>query len=337
MQQVFAELPFAQAVVFWLKVHEPPVVQASTFDYYQQYSAPLTDFFGLLPLNAIGIGQVRGYQRWRCSLCKGEEAQGELDLKSILYTSKYRHAAGTVRIRNEINCVLKPILREAGQWPGIVAMKFKHLPIPRDGSGIALSKEEQKQILEVAFSRKKWLLAAHCLRIQYRSGSTFGELKKLRRKDVDFKQGTMTIVEGAKNSGPRVRRVALVPSALESMHWIIKRWEKLGGKEPTDYLFPHRSGIKQARFDQHMTSTYRVWSTIKREWLRQHPEAEAKKNTRHYDTRVSAASLLLGNPALSLPTIEKALGWTPGSKMRKRYHRVELEDQREALNTLEAS
>ena len=330
MQDDFAVLTFADAFPLWIQAHKP-YISENTLHYYYQYANPLLDFFSPMKLEDIGIGQLRGFQVWRSHLYHDNDTL-ELPLGGITESSKFKHAAGNVRIRNEINCVLKPILREAGVWAGIESKKFRHLPVPREGSGVPLGKAEQAEILAVAFSRKKWTLAGHCLRIEYKTGTGFGELRRVRRKYVDLERGTFKVVEGAKNSGPRVRTVPLVPSALESMHWIIKRWEEKGGHDPESYILPHRATLKAA-LDRPMSSIHRSFVAIKREWVRTSPNA--KSDTRQCDARTSAACLLLKNPKLSLPTIEKTLGWSPSSRMRERYNRVDLDMRREALATLE--
>lgn len=321
MQEDFAGLEFPYALNIWLETHRPYITERTYRDYCQ-YGDALAAFFTSLQLRHINIGTVRGYQIWRWK--RGERLLGETH-------GKYLHSAETVRIKNEINSVLKPILREAGVWQEIEQRKFKHLPIPREGAGAALTKEQWRRIFEVAFSHKRWHLAGHCLQIMFRCGLGFGELRRVRRKDMDLIRGTLRILEGAKNSGMRARTVALVPSALESARWLVERWLLLGGSDPESYLLPHRATYHK-ELDRPMASINFAWNQIKAEWQKKYAH---EIDPRQYDARVSAATLLLSNPALSLPTIEKALGWTPSSAMRKRYHRADLDIQRDALNTLE--
>lgn len=332
MREDFAALTFEQAFPRWLEAHTP-YISKNTVHYYEQYGAALMPFFGSFKLKNIGIGEVRGFQRWRSHVFEDNDT-AELPLGDPLLDSKYRHGAGNVRIKNEINCVLKPMLREAGVWAAIEEKKFKHLPVPREGSGVPLDRNEQAQLLAIAFSKKKWLLAAHCLRIEYRTGTGFGELRKVRRKHVDLKGATVSIIEGAKNSGVRVRKVPLVPSALESMQWIIERWEKFSGSDrnPESYVLPHRKALKT--LDKPMHSIHRSFVAIRAEWVRKHPDT-AKLDTRQCDARTSTACLLLKNPKLSLPTIHKTLGWMPSSRMRDRYNRVDIDAKMEVLKTLE--
>ncbi len=67
----------------------------------------------------------------------------------------------------------------------------------------------------------------------------FGELRQLRRRDVDMERGCVTVREGAKNSY-RQRTIPLNDVALESMTWILERWKKIGGSDDEHYILPHR-------------------------------------------------------------------------------------------------
>jgi integrase len=324
--QDFTELPFYEAFPLWFEAHKPTISERSIYD-YKQYGAALTAFFGVLQLKNIGNGQIKGYQRWRNKDYAHESKQPFV---------KYQHAARSVRIRSEINCVLKPVLREAGRWAEIEEKKFKHLPVPREGSGTPLTLDEQDAVLEVGFSNKKWMLAAHCQRVMYRTGTLFGELRKMRRKHVDLKHGSITILEGAKNY-QRERTVRLVPSALESTTWIVARFEKMGGLSADQFILPHRK--KGLYFP--MGSTYRSWCAIIDAAIAKYSDnlelVYKLQHTRQCDGRTSAACLMLQNEKLSLPVIEKALGWTPNTHMRKRYHKAAQNIQYEALMTLEKS
>jgi len=318
-----ADLPFRQAFTAWLNAHSCYISERSRED-YKQYGNALCEFFDEALLGTLNIGSVRSYQQWRSAANYHPETDS---------FCKYRHHAGNVRIKNEINSVLKPMLREVGLWADIKAKKFRHLPVSQEGAGVALTKDQWRQIFDIAFSHKRWMVAGHCLQIMFRTGRGFGELRKLKRGDVDLDKGTIRITEGGKNEF-RKRTVTLVPSALESVKWLVDRWHDMGGQRDDQYLLPHKTTIKDKSLNRPMASINFAWNAIKREWKLTQPK-QARPETRQYDARVSAASLLLQNPDLSLATIEKALGWTPSSAMRKRYHRADLENQRAALATLE--
>lgn len=327
--QDFTELAFSEAFSMWFEMHSK-YIAPGTIHIYKQYGNALTAFFGPLQIKNIGIGQLRGFQIWR--------SKNHAPESPIKPHEKYQHAASSIRIKNEINGVLKPILREAGLWAAIEQRKFNHFQVSREGSGTPLSTIEQDMVLEVAFSKKKWFAAAHCQRIMYRTGTLFGELRKVRRKHVDLKRGTVEIIEGAKNAGSRVRTVRLVPSALESMCWLIERYIKMGGGDSVEqYILPHRT----KGFTVPMGSTYRSWRAIIDATIEKHKDNHefcAKLElTRQCDGRTSAACILLKNSKLSLPTIEKALGWSPSSAMRKRYYKADHDTQLDALMTLESA
>lgn len=331
MEQPLIDLTFEQAFNLYLETHSP-FIQERTIDDYTQYGRPLLEYFRTLtgedgqPLTVKGIGPmtIRGYQLWRSK----ERGQPQ--------PSSYSHRAGNVRIRNEINGVLKPLLKEAGLWEDIKKRKFKHLPVPLEGSGMFLDKEDQREILEVAFSDHRWMLPGHCLRIMYRSGCGFGELRKVRHRDVDLEAGTISIVLGAKNHR-RERTLKLVPSALDSLRWIMRRADQMGATNRNDFILPHRSCLKNRHgsFDRPMVGIHRAWVAIRKAWIRKHPEKKHKSEARVYDARVSAATVLMSNSKLSLEVIDKVLGWRPNSRMRQRYLQSEQAIMLEAMNTLE--
>lgn len=94
--------PFSSASSDWLTAHTPYIKERTLRD-YEQYRAALASYFGETPLSQIGtIDAVRAFQAWRSRTLPGDGP-----------CSKYRHSAGNVRIKNEVNSVLKPILREA--------------------------------------------------------------------------------------------------------------------------------------------------------------------------------------------------------------------------------
>jgi integrase len=323
---ITARMPFDAAFPAWLRAHKDVISERTARDYWQ-YGSALSAYFGCRRLCDLTTEDLRGFQAWRFSQGTGSGPD-----------SKYRYSAGAVRVKNEINGVLKPLLKESGAWDAI-SHRFKHLPVSRDGAGCALAPQEVEQLLTVASSRPRWKVAAALLKIMYRTGTGVGELRRLRRRDVDLDAGTISVVLGAKNSGARVRKLALVPSALAAIRFLVKRWKQKGGVFPDDFLLPHRSGLKSdalCDFTRPMAGIYGAFVAIRREWIRKCKPPAEKHRLRLYDARVTVASMLLSNPSLSLPTIERTLGWSPSSAMRRRYFKADTETQRAALNTLEA-
>lgn len=210
-----ADITFRAAVPIWFEMHTPLIKDRTLHD-YDQYKNPLLDFFGDQALHEITIDELRSFQKWRSKRLKGPGPE-----------SKYRHAAENLRIKNELNCIFKPIMREAGLWAGIEKMKFKHLPISHIGSGHALTPAEVRTLLEIAFSNRKWWTAAHCLRLMFNTGCGFGEVRHLRRRDIDLENQTLCISEdGAKNQA-RMRTIPLTSEASESIGRRLERGHQI--------------------------------------------------------------------------------------------------------------
>jgi hypothetical protein len=80
----------------------------------------------------------------------------------------------------------------------------------------------------------------------------FGELRHVRRRDVDLKKRSVLVRDGAKNFF-RDRTIPLNPVAFESMSWIIDRWGDLGGTSDAEFIRPHRPWGPQRSMDLRRT------------------------------------------------------------------------------------
>jgi len=358
MEVSLAECTFAQALETWITELNGLWLQPRTINDYRQYGRPLGEYLGSTLLKDIGLLAVRGYQFWRSKEADHRTMPTEAG-EAVCRTCKiahapdsYAHRASNVRIRNEINGALKPLLKEIDTWERI-KKRFKHLPVPIEGSGMLLTREDQREILKIAFAgpvprdahgRKLgepspnmlWTLAGHCLLIMYRSGFGPGELFKVRRRDVDEEAGKVGVVRGAKNQR-RLRFITVVHSVIESFQWLMRRADDLGAVDRNDYILPHRSHLvnRHGAFDKPMTTLHHTWVAIRAEWIRQHPEKKHKAKARCYDARVSAATHLMSNRRLTMEVVDKVLGWRPNSRMRQRYLQAEQDIMYDALNTLE--
>jgi integrase len=134
--------------------------------------------------------------------------------------------------------VFQQVLREFDEWKRLESRYRQVKEIPRR-AGHSLTKEEEQRLREVAFSRPRWRLAANCITIMLSTTMNFGELRQLRRRDVDLKRRRITVREGVKNKS-RQRTIPLNNVALDSMTWILERWKQCGGSDDEHYIFPHR-------------------------------------------------------------------------------------------------
>jgi hypothetical protein len=74
------------------------------------------------------------------------------------------------------------ILKEARCWKPIADL-YKPLRVPKRRAGHSISADEERILREVAFSRPKWRLAAHCMMVMLSTTMGFGELRHVRRRD----------------------------------------------------------------------------------------------------------------------------------------------------------
>jgi integrase len=303
-RSTLSQLPFEDAAVLWLKEHAR-YIKPRTHKDYQQYIRTLTGFFGGMILSGIDIGNVRAYQDWRAQ------------------------AAGNQRINIELS-TLQQVMREAGEWARL-AEHYRPLPIDKRGSGRSITQEDEEKLLALAFARKRKLLA-HLLRVMFQTGCGFGEIRHVKRRDVDLDQKMFSVVEGAKNQ-ERERLIPLIPGAYESMQWLIRRWEYLGGSGQDEYILPQQSRAKHGRTDFYkpMTSIKRSWQIFKKEVTRADSELYQRiKDSRLYDCRVTAITRTLASGQVSVHTAKRLFGHV-SEQMQRRYFKPDHQLLREAM------
>lgn len=187
----------------------------------------------------------------------------------------------------------------------------------------------------MAFTKKKWLLAAHCMVIMMNTTMGFGELRKLRRHDVDMERCCVTVREGAKNTY-RQRTIPLNSKAKESMDFLLARWQKLGGSDDEHYILPHRPRGERA---PHWRKTI-PWiltepTSAMCSAFRSIRNAAGLPHFRIHDCRVQAITKLLSNPAVSLQ-VSKEIAGHISEAMQSRYSIQLFNTKKAALDTLDA-
>jgi integrase len=293
--------PFSEAADTWLQQHD---CKPSTRVTYGKNLIPLKAFFQQMPLESIHIGNVRSYQ---------DERQNQVS-------------------RSMVNIelgIFRQILDEAGVWePNIKAKKYKRLRVPKRRGGHALKEEDEKALREIAFSRPKWRLAAHCMIVMLSTTLGFGELRKLRRRDVDLRDRVLTVIDGAKNEY-RDRTIPLNRAAYDSILWIIERWEGLGGNNPAQFILPHRPRGKGQKWvlTEPMVSIATAFKNIRKK--------AGLPYFRVHDCRVQAITKLLSSPSVS-PQVSKEIAGHISQAMQDRYSFQQYDTKLAALDALEA-
>lgn len=294
MYPLNAREPFPAAARLWLKSHSV-YIRKSTQKGYNQNIATLEKFLGEIPLCNIRNGTIRSFQEWRSA------------------------TAGPTRTNIEVGC-LQLILREAGLWK---RLKDNYKPLPRSKKKVRQNMSEKQVIrfFDVCFLKSKRLLAAHCLIVMMYTSMGFGELRRLRRKDVllEFEPPYVSINGDTKNDY-RIRTVPLNRLALKSMRWIIRRWEKLGGDHEEQFILPHRAENRgePPQFDIPMGHIYRGARGILNDAGLGHLDP--------YDMRSQFITNVLEDPECSDQMYSELAGHSPRDKqMRMRYSRQRLE------------
>jgi hypothetical protein len=156
----------------------------------------------------------------------------------------------------------------------------------------------------------------------------FGELRHIRRRDVDTKRRCITVRDGAKNFY-RDRTIPMNAAAYDSMSWILERWQKLGGREESEFILPHRPRIPQGPwiFTEPMKSVNTAFNNIRKE--------AGLPAFRVYDCRVQAITKLLSNPDVS-PQVSKEIAGHISQAMQDRYSIQQFDTKMAALEALES-
>jgi integrase len=299
---------FSAAATTWFEDHKR-YIKPNTADSYNDALKPLCKFLGDKPLNEIQNAHIRMYQEMR------------------------KARVGAHAINREVG-VFQQIMREFGEWRRLED-RYKLLKEPPHRAGHSLSSEEEKRLREVAFTKPKWRLAAHCMMVMLSTTMGFGELRQLRRCDVDMERGCISVREGAKNAF-RERTIPLNSAGSESMTWILERWKKLGGCDPEHYILPHRPRRERAShwrktipwiLDEPMLTIYRAFRSIR--------EAADLPDFRVYDCRVQAITKLLSDPKVS-PQVSKEIAGHISQRMQDRYSIQQFSTKKAALDGLEA-
>jgi hypothetical protein len=156
MYPLDASLTLAEAAPKWLEQHAR-YIKPNTLRNYKACLRILIPFLGKTLLKDLQIDHVRSYQA-------------------------FREPVKNCVINSEID-ILRMIMKECGEWDRIKEF-YKPMRVPKRRGGHSISADEERILREVAFSRPKWRLAAHCMTVMFSTTMGFGELRHIRRRDV---------------------------------------------------------------------------------------------------------------------------------------------------------
>jgi integrase len=231
--------------------------------------------------------------------------------------------AGASCINKECS-VLQQMLKRIGCWPEIKA-HYQPLPLPKESPHRALTPQEEDRLYRVGASNPHWEVAYCAFVLSINTSAGPGELRHLRRMDIDFERRTMRVQpEGAKNEH-RIRVIPLNRTAWRAIEHLWKRAGRLGCCEPHHYLMPFR--LKKGIYDPDRPTE--GWRYALREML-----SLAGLHISAYSFRHHAITKLLENPDVSEETAEAIAGHI-SHRMKKRYSHTRIEVKRAAVAVLE--
>lgn len=297
---VLHSLPFRRAADLWLEAHKR-YIKPNTLRNYTATVKLLSAYLDETIVKDIHIGHIRAYQAER-----GKKA-------------------GAYQLNGEIS-VLQMILKEARCWKPIADL-YRPLRVAKRRGGHSISAEEERNLREIAFTQPKWRLAAHCMMVMLSTTMGFGELRHVRRRDVDMRRKCITVREGAKNDY-RDRTIPMNAAAHDSMCWILDRWEDLGGTREDEFILPHRPRTREGPwiFDEPMVSITTAFNRIR--------ALAGLPKFRVYDCRVQAITKLLSNPAVH-PQVSKEIAGHISQAMQDRYSIQQYDTKLAALEALD--
>lgn len=312
-----AELTFEQAADIWWNSRQR-YLKEKTVDMYRQYiKKGLSPFFGGMVLKNIHIGHIREYQVWR-----GTPREQDIRLRNNKVHRRITQANASC-INHELNC-LSQILQRAGLWVHLKDF-YDPMPLPKWIPPRVLSSEEEDRLFRVAASNPEWLVAYLATSITANTTASGCELRGLRLKDIDMRNGVLYIPSDSVKNEFRARVIPMNERAKLQIERLMIRAADLGSARPDDYLIPFR--LKRGSYDP--TQPTKGWRSAFREirvaaglpWLRPH------------DLRHHAITKLLERPEISEETV-KAIAGHISPRILAHYSHIRIEAKRTALNAI---
>lgn len=207
----YAKLKFEKAAEDWLEERKA-LVAPKTHRIDKERLVALKAAFSGTRLADITSDMVRAYQAKRVA----------------------KVSSRTVNLETK---VLRMVLRRGRLWARI-ADDFKPLPENKRGPGKALTSEEERRLFDTAASKPGWSVAYWAALLASNTTARGGELKGLRIGDLNLIEKTIRIQRVTTKTDAGARIVPLNDTALWACARLLERAQKLGGSDPTHYLFP---------------------------------------------------------------------------------------------------
>lgn len=230
--------------------------------------------------------------------------------------------AGASCINHEIS-ILQQMMKRCALWDEI-GPAYEPLPLPKKSKHRRLTPEEEEILHRVGPSNPNWDVAYCCTVLTINTTCGFGELRFLRRMDIDSIERTIHVqIEGCKNEY-RERVIPLIPTAWRAMQYLLDRADRLGATAPYNYLLPFQT--KRNTFDPNrpMTSCRSAF----REMMK-----ACGLDISYYCLRHHGITKLLEQPITD--QMVQAIAGHVSKKMLERYSHIRIQEKRKVLMKLE--
>jgi integrase len=308
-------------------------VEPRTYTFDKERSEPLKKFFGKVPLRKITADMVTRYQI----------ARKEAGLSNAT-------------INKDIG-LLRRVLKKHKLWTRI-SDNVKMLPELTE-VGRALELEEQKNLLEMAATKKRWMIAYCAAVLALNTTMRSAEIKNLQWGRVDLFEKTLTVSRKTTKTDAGERIIPLNRDAIWALSQMWARaveHGKEGGREvqPEDYVFCACENYKYNPTEP-MMSWRSAWRNLTRAvscptcGTIQQPQATCKNERCHADIKDLRSSLQglrfhdLRHSAITALAesgqadhIIMSIAGHVSQKMLEHYSHIRLQAKRSAVETLES-
>ena len=179
--------------------------------------------------------RLRAVKKLLVQIASADLRLKDIDIRLVRKYQQKRIAGGVgPRTVNMEGQLIRSILKHHEQWK--LDGKYEPLPEPPSEAGRSLSPEEEVKLIDIAKSRKKWLVAYHATILENETGMRGVEVRNLQLKRIDIVAGEIHLQKSKTKGGART--IALSPDALQSAKELLIRAEQLGACQPDHYLIP---------------------------------------------------------------------------------------------------
>jgi integrase len=168
----------------------------------------------------------------------GNKKLGDIKNHDLDYyaTKRLEEGVGAWSINKEI-LLWSLILKKAKLWPRL-RDEYKPLRTKASDIGRALSREQLRQLAQIAETNVDWEAAFYGSVLAGNTGLRGGEIKKLRVGALELERRRIVILRTDTKSDAGARHIELNRDAVEAGERLLLRASLLGATKPEHYLMP---------------------------------------------------------------------------------------------------